>query len=77
MLQANTVTLGALWTHLSHSDSDMEELQQDALKAAYGAFLARNALNRGGEAEAQPGQDNLLNMSTQQVPVTPVQHSKA
>lgn len=67
LLQANAVTLEALWTHLSHYDSDMETLQQDAQKAAYGAFLARNALNRGGEGEAQPGQDNLLNMSMQQV----------
>ena len=45
----------------------MEKLQQDALKAAYNAFIARNALNRGEEAESRPGQDNLLNMSNQQV----------
>ena len=45
----------------------MEKLQQDALKAAYAAFIARNALNRGEEAESRPGQDNLLNMTMQQV----------
>ena len=66
-LQVKAVKLEALWTHLYHEDAVMEKLQQDALKAAYNAFIARNALNRGEEAESRPGQDNLLNMTDQQV----------
>lgn len=66
-LQANAIQLEALWTHLYHEDAVMEQLQQDALKAAYNAFIARNTLNRGEETESRPGQDNLLNMTMQQV----------
>ena len=66
-LQANAIKLEMLWAHLCHEDAVMEKLQQDALKAAYAAFIARNALNRGEETESRPGQDNLLNMTMQQV----------
>ena len=66
-LQANAIKLEALWTHLYHEDAVMKQLQQDALKAAYNAFIARNALNRGEEAESRPGHDNLLHMTMQQV----------
>ena len=66
-LQANAIKLEALWTHLYHDDASMEQLQQDALKAAYNAFIARNALSRGEETESRPGLDNLLNITMQQV----------
>ena len=45
----------------------MEALQKSAVQAAYNAFIGRSALNRGGEGEAAPGQDNLLYMTAQQV----------
>ena len=67
LLQANAIRLEALWAYLYHEDAAMEQLQQDALKAAYSAFTARNALNIGEQAESRPGQDNLLNMTIQQV----------
>lgn len=67
LLQANAIRLEALWAYLYHEDAAMEQLQQDALKAAYSAFIARSALNIGEQAESRPGQDNLLNMTMQQV----------
>lgn len=46
----------------------MQQLQQDALQAAFQVFISRTALNTREEAEPQqPGQDNLINMSMQQV----------
>lgn len=46
----------------------MEQLQDVALVAAYKAYTDRTALNTGGEAEFHmPGQDNLINMTAQQV----------
>lgn len=67
LLQADTIRLEALWAYLYHEDAAMEQLQKDALTAAYSAFIARSALNIGEQAESRPGQDNLLNMTMQQV----------
>lgn len=46
----------------------MEQLQTVALVAAYKAYTDRTALTTGEEAQSQqPGQDNLINMTAQQV----------
>lgn len=66
-LQANAIRLEGLWAYLYHEDAAVEQLQHDALTAAYSAFISRNALNIGEKAESRPGQDNLLNMTVQQV----------